>query len=100
MANSFLFREEVKNSVPTFHEKNKQEWVGLNCLRPLLNLKIMEKIQFKNSPKFWQKQAKTFVNLIVTDSMLGFRFGQFVLTKRLGAAIHLKKKTRIGRSYD
>jgi ribosomal protein S19 len=38
--------------------------------------------------------GKTFVNLIVTDSMLGFRFGQFVLTKRLGAAIHLKKKTR------
>lgn len=64
MANSFLFREEVKNSVPTFHEKNKQEWVGLNFRRPLLNFKIMKKNQFTNLSKFWQKQAQTFVNLI------------------------------------
>jgi ribosomal protein S19 len=38
--------------------------------------------------------GKVGTNLVVTDPMLGFRFGQFVLTKRLGAAIHVKKKSR------
>jgi ribosomal protein S19 len=38
--------------------------------------------------------GKVATNLVVTDPMLGFRFGQFVLTKRLGAAIHVKKKSR------
>jgi hypothetical protein len=38
--------------------------------------------------------GKSTVNLVVTEAMLGFRFGQFVLTKRLGSAIHIKKKAR------
>lgn len=61
---SLLFREEVKNSISTFHGQIKQEWVEINFLRTLLNFKTMRKVQRANLPKFWQKQAKTFVNLI------------------------------------
>jgi ribosomal protein S19 len=38
--------------------------------------------------------GKSTVSLVVTEAMLGFRFGQFVLTKRLGSTIHIKKKAR------
>jgi hypothetical protein len=61
---SLLFREGVKNSVPAFHGQIKQEWVDFNFLQPLLNFKTMRKVQRTNLPKFWQKQAKTFVNLV------------------------------------
>jgi ribosomal protein S19 len=38
--------------------------------------------------------GKSVINLVISEAMLGFRFGQFVLTKRLGSAIHIKKKAR------
>ena len=35
--------------------------------------------------------GKSSINVAVTEPMVGFRFGQFVLTKKLGSAIHVKK---------
>jgi len=32
-----------------------------------------------------------FVSLLVKESMLGHRFGEFILTKSLGSKIHVKK---------
>jgi len=32
-----------------------------------------------------------FISLLVKESMLGHRFGEFVLTKSLGSKIHVKK---------
>jgi len=33
-----------------------------------------------------------FISIVVKESMLGYKFGQFVLTKSLGVGIHTKKK--------
>jgi ribosomal protein S19 len=33
-----------------------------------------------------------FISIVVKESMLGHKFGQFVLTKSLGVGIHTKKK--------
>jgi ribosomal protein S19 len=38
--------------------------------------------------------GKTAFSLFVTEMMLGYRFGQFLLTKKLGSSIHIKKKQR------
>lgn len=40
------------------------------------------------------KNGRSEIKLFVLESMLGFRFGQFILTKRLGSAIHLKKSKK------
>jgi ribosomal protein S19 len=32
-----------------------------------------------------------FISLLVKESMLGHRFGEFILTKSLGSKIHVKK---------
>jgi ribosomal protein S19 len=42
--------------------------------------------------------GKSSINVAVTEPMVGFRFGQFVLTKRLGSTIHIKKKVRKAQS--
>jgi ribosomal protein S19 len=40
---------------------------------------------------FSVSNGKTFISFPVSELMVGFRFGQFVLTKKLGSAIHVKK---------
>lgn len=40
--------------------------------------------------------GKVVSKLVITDMMVGYRFGEFVLTKRLGSAIHVKKSKKSG----
>jgi ribosomal protein S19 len=41
--------------------------------------------------------GKIALNLAITELMVGYRFGQFVLTKKLGSAIHAKKSRKLKR---
>ena len=38
--------------------------------------------------------GKRFFNLIITEKLINFRFGEFAHTRRLGKNIHIKKKIR------
>jgi len=38
--------------------------------------------------------GRVHYSLVVGESMVGYRFGEFVLTKRLGSGIHFKKSRK------
>jgi ribosomal protein S19 len=38
--------------------------------------------------------GKSAITFLILESMVGFRFGQFVLTKKLGSSIHVKKSRK------
>lgn len=38
-----------------------------------------------------------FINLEITRGMVGYKFGQFIMTKRMGSFIHKKKKKKKGK---
>jgi ribosomal protein S19 len=40
------------------------------------------------------KTGRSVVQQLVTEGMVGFKVGQFLLTKKLGSAIHLKKNKK------
>lgn len=44
--------------------------------------------------KFLVYNGKKFWPITVTDKMIGYKFGEFVLTKKIGSTIHKIKKKR------
>jgi ribosomal protein S19 len=40
---------------------------------------------------FYLYNGRLMFPITILESMVGFRFGEFVLTKRLGSGIHVKK---------
>jgi len=66
-----------------------------------LNIKLKKKnIRSTKIPDFYENErikihtGKKYEQLIISSGMIGYKFGQFILTKLLGYDIHLRGKKK------
>lgn len=73
----------------------RSKWKGF-YFNPGLDSKIFDRsavitLSFLNK-RVLIHNGRRFISLLIKESMLGYKFGEFVVTKQLGGKIHSKKK--------
>jgi ribosomal protein S19 len=72
--------------------------------------KVSSVVEVNNPSTFWQRSSaisetllgrrvnvyngRKFVSLLIRKEMVGFRFGEFIVTKALGSTIHVVKRKK------
>jgi len=94
----------VVNFLRTVNYKGRSVWKGLNLfvfsnMYFNENIELMKKsyvistFEINNTYKIYN--GKNFKTILFNYRSVGCKFGQFILTKKIGKSIHLKEKKKV-----